>query len=143
MRRFQAARPTRRTRALSMLLLVAALALPAACGGGGTADSEDPVQVLLFGDPEELAAYRELIAGFEAESPVEVQLVEASDREDLIARLSTSIAGGAAPDVFLLNYRYYGQFAASDSIAPLDDRIASSDRLAADEFYPVAMEAFQ
>jgi len=126
-----------------MLLLAAALALPAACGGGGTADSEDPVQVLLFGDPEELAAYRELIAGFEAESPVEVQLVEASDREDLIARLSTSIAGGAAPDVFLLNYRYYGQFAAKGAIAPLDQRLADSEALSADELYPTALEAFQ
>ena len=52
------------------------------------------------------------------------ELIEASDRDDLIARLSTSIAGGSPPDVFLLNYRYYGQFAASDSIAALDDRIA-------------------
>lgn len=105
--------------------------------------ADDAVQVLVFGDPEELTAYRGLISDFEAQSDVEVELIEASDREDLIARLATSIAGGAPPDVFLLNYRYYGQFAASDSIAPLDERIDSSDRLAADDFYPVAMKAFQ
>ena len=56
-----------------------------------------------------------------------VQLVEASDRDDLITRLSTSIAGGEPPDVFLMNYRFYGQFAAKDAIEPLDDRLAASD----------------
>ena len=125
-----------------MRLRLAAL-LTAAMAAGCSGTGDDTVQVLVFGDPEELVAYRALIEDFEAQSDVEVELVEASDREDLIARLSTSIAGGSPPDVFLLNYRYYGQFAASDSIAPLDDRIASSDRLAAGDFYPVAMEAFQ
>jgi multiple sugar transport system substrate-binding protein len=137
---------SRRRRRLAVGLLGASLAvLPGACSanGDGGQSGDGPVSVLVFGDPEELAAYRTLIDDFEADSDVEVELVEASDRDDLIARLSTSIAGGAPPDVFLLNYRYYGQFAASDSIEPLDDRIAASDELAAEEFYPVAMEAFQ
>ncbi|MDP9445182.1 MAG: sugar ABC transporter substrate-binding protein [Actinomycetota bacterium] len=128
-------------RLLALLLAPLALLLPACTGG--SAGTDGAVRVLLFGDPEELAAYRELIAGFERQSPVDVQLVEASDREDLIARLSTSIAGGGAPDVFLLNYRYYGQFAAKDAIAPLDERLAASDRLAARQFYPAALQAFQ
>ncbi len=114
--------------------------VPVACSNS---TESDVVSVLLFGDPEELVAYRALVDDFEAQSSVDVELIEASDRDDLIARLSTSIAGGSPPDVFLLNYRYYGQFAASDSILALDDRIASSARLSADEFYPVAMEAFQ
>ncbi len=131
---------TTRSRAVAACLAGVLVALlSASCGNSR---EEGVVSVLLFGDPEELAAYRALIDDFEAQSSVDVELVEASDRDDLIARLSTSIAGGSPPDVFLLNYRYYGQFAASDSIAPLDDRIASSDRLAAEEFYPVAMDAF-
>jgi len=130
-----------RPRRLTVLLVGAVLTVtPAACSNS---TDENVVSVLLFGDPEELVAYRALIEEFEAQSSAEVELIEASDRDDLIARLSTSIAGGSPPDVFLLNYRYYGQFAASDSILPLDERIASSDRLAADEFYPVAMDAFR
>jgi multiple sugar transport system substrate-binding protein len=134
----------RRARRALLVAAVPLLVLPVACGGGavGGGAGDEPVSVMLFGDPEELVAYRALIDDFEAQSDVEVELVEASDRDDLIARLSTSIAGGSPPDAFLLNYRYYGQFAASDSIAPLDDRIASSDRLSAEEFYPVAMDAF-
>ena len=42
-----------------------------------------------------------------------------------------------------MNYRFYGQFAASDAIEPLDDRIADVGRFAADDFYPVAMDAFR
>ena len=49
-----------------------------------------------------------------------MQLIEASDRDDLIARLSTSIAGGSPPDLFLINYRFYGQFAAKDAIEPME-----------------------
>ncbi len=124
------------------LMLAALFLLLAACASGAQS-ADGAVRVLLFGDPEELAAYRELIEGFEEQSSATVQLVEASDREDLIARLSTSIAGGGAPDVFLLNYRYYGQFAAKGAIAPMDDRIAESSVLAADDFYDTSMEAFE
>ena len=131
----------RRVATLAVAVLLAVL--PAACGGSaGTGGDDDAVSVLLFGEPEELVAYRALIAQFEERSDTEVELVEATDREDLIARLSTSIAGGGAPDVFLLNYRYYGQFASKDAIEPLDERIADSDQLATDDFYPVAMDAF-
>lgn len=131
-------RTCRRLTAAFVVLLT--VLVPTACSSAG---QDDVVSVLLFGDPEELQAYRALIDDFEAQSDVEVELVEARDRVDLIARLSTSIAGGRPPDVFLLNYRYYAQFAVRDAIAPLDERIASSDRLAADEFYPVALDAFR
>ena len=89
-------RPDRRTRGrtVSVLAAVLALLLPVACSN---ADEEDVVSVLLFGDPEELQAYRALVDDYEAQSEVEVELIEASDRDDLIARLSTSIAGGSRP----------------------------------------------
>jgi multiple sugar transport system substrate-binding protein len=61
---------------------------------------------------------------------VRVKLVEASDRDDLLARLSTGFAGGNPPDLFLLNYRFYGQFAARDLLEPVEDRLADSDMLA-------------
>jgi len=130
-------RHTRLRTAVAAALL--ALLAPTACSN---TDESGVVSVLIFGDPEELVAYRQLVADFEEQSDVRVDLVEASDREDLIARLATSIAGGSPPDVFLLNYRYYGQFAASDSIAPLDERIAASERVSTDELYDVAVDAF-
>ena len=102
------------------------------------------MRLLVFGDPAELEAYRTLIRAFErAEPDVSVQLVEASDREDLIARLSTSIAGGSPPDLFLVNYRFYGQFAARDALEPLEGYVEDSDALSLGDFYPQAVDAFR
>ena len=112
------------------------------CGGAGGGSGE--VRFLLFGDPEEIGAYRELVGAFEEEAPdIGVQIIEASDRTDLIARLSTSFAGGSPPDVFLLNYRYYGQFAARGVLEPLEERVQSSDEFELADFYDVAIDAFR
>jgi multiple sugar transport system substrate-binding protein len=136
-----------------MRSLVAALAaitlVISACGGGSAPGGaggrgNGPVQLLVFGAPEELAAYRTLAAAYEKSAAgAEVKLIEASDREDLIARLSTSIAGGAPPDVFLLNYRFYGQFAAKNAIEPVDARLSASKVVRAADLYPTALEAFR
>jgi multiple sugar transport system substrate-binding protein len=132
--------------------LVLALLLPATvlagCARGGDADGTGSrgaaVRLLLFGSPDELAAYRELADAYRAAAPgASVELVEASDRSDLIAKLSTSIAGGSPPDVFLMNYRFYGQFAAKDAIEPLDDRLAKSGVIRPDAYYRGPMEAFR
>ncbi|HZB30535.1 MAG TPA: sugar ABC transporter substrate-binding protein [Streptosporangiaceae bacterium] len=135
-----------------MRSLVAALAAVtlavSACGGGtapgGAGEGGRSVQLLVFGAPEELAAYRTLAAAYEKSAGgARVRLIEASDREDLIARLSTSIAGGAPPDVFLLNYRFYGQFAAKNAIEPVDARLGASKVVRPADLYPTVTEAFR
>ncbi|MDI6098774.1 sugar ABC transporter substrate-binding protein [Actinoplanes sp. NEAU-A12] len=111
---------------------------------GGDAEATGPVRLLVFGAPEELQAYRTLVGAYAEKHPGrEIQLIEASDRKDLLARLSTSIAGGAAPELFLMNYRFYGQFAVKDAIDPLDERIAASTLVNPADYYPVAMDAFK
>jgi multiple sugar transport system substrate-binding protein len=85
-----------------------------------------------------------VISAFESQEPdVDVQLVEASDRDDLLARLATSIAGGRPPDLFLLNYRFYGRFAAKGQLEPIEERLAESDAFEEDDFYPQALDAFR
>jgi multiple sugar transport system substrate-binding protein len=112
----------------------------AGCGGAG---SGGDIRFLVFGDPEEIQAYRDVIVAYERrEGSADVQLIEASDREDLLARLSSSFAGGAPPDVFLLNYRFYGQFAARGVLEPVEDRVEDSDVFEPEDFIPQALEAF-
>jgi multiple sugar transport system substrate-binding protein len=129
------------------LVLVATLALAACAGGGDGGDGGEPagdIRFLVFGEPEELRAFREVVRRFhEVEPAIRVQLVEASDRDDLLARLSTSFAGGSPPDVFLLNYRFYGQFAARGVLEPIEERLRESDALAQDDFYDEALDAFR
>jgi len=129
-----------RTVAVSLAALSCALA--AACGGSG--DASGRVSFLVFGDPPEINAYRTLIGSFKRDEPdINVQLIEASDRDDLLARLSTSLAGGAPPDLFLMNYRFYGQFAARGVLEPLEPYVEESDEFDLDDFYPQAVDAFR
>ena len=127
------------------LAAIAALfaALATSCGGD-SGQGADSVRFLVFGDPAEIQAYRTLIKSFNEEEPdIDVQLVEASDREDLIARLSTSLAGGSPPDLFLMNYRFYGQFAARGVLEPLAPYVEDSDAFQEDDFFPEALDAFR
>lgn len=133
------------------MIVLCALAM-AGCGGdgggGGSESSEGKqsgeVSFMVFGDPEEIQAYREVIAAYENEQPdVDVKMIEASDRDDLIARLSTSFAGGTPPDLFLLNYRFYGQFAARGVLEPIEERVDGSDVFQQEDFYEEAMRAFR
>jgi multiple sugar transport system substrate-binding protein len=131
----------------TLIALLATAALVAACGsddGGSPATRSSSVQFLVFGEPEELKAYRNVIAAYSKHAPgQDVRLVEASDRTDLITRLSTSFAAGNPPDLFLLNYRFYGQFAARGVLEPVEDRVNASSAFEQDDFYPQAMEAFR
>jgi multiple sugar transport system substrate-binding protein len=136
-------------------VVVALVLVGAACGGEGGAQQtpsslapaasvSGEISFMTFGEPEEIQAYRDLIAAFkQAEPNVTVNLIEASDRADLLARLSTSFAGGTPPDLFLINYRFFGQFAATGVLDPLQPRLDSSDVFQEADFYPQPMEAFR
>jgi multiple sugar transport system substrate-binding protein len=125
-------------------LCAAASLVLAGCGGFGAGDVSGDVSFLVFGEPEELRAFRSVARAFEKVEPdVRVRLIEASDRTDLITRLSTSIAGGSPPDVFLINYRFFGQFASRGAIEPIEDRLAESDAFRERDFYPQALDAFR
>jgi multiple sugar transport system substrate-binding protein len=127
----------RRRGPLAVLLAVLVLA---GCGGG----EPEEIRFLVFGDPEEIQAYRTLISAYErSDGAGSVQLIEASDREDLLSRLSTSFAGGTPPDLFLVNYRFYGQFAARGVLEPLEQRVEGSDVFQPDDFFAAALEAFR
>ena len=133
-------------RSLIAALLVSLCLAAASCGGSGDGGDDGPATIsfLIFGDPPELQAYRDVIAAYRKVEPdTTVKLIEASDRDDLIARLSTSIAGGSPPDLFLLNYRYYGQFAAKGALEPLEERFAGSDAFDEGEFFAEPLAAFR
>ena len=131
-------------RIAAAVFAIAVLPVASGCGGDSEGGSSGSISFLVFGDPPEINAYRTLITAFEkAEPDVDVQLIEASDLEDLLARLSTSLAGGSPPDLFLMNYRFYGQFAARDVLEPLQPYAEGSEEFELDDFYPQAVDAFR
>lgn len=121
--------------------------LLAACVGTGEAppgnSSSGPISVLLWAEPEELPAYREVIRAFgEVEPGIEVRLIHTGNRDDLVTRLSTSFAGGTPPDLFLLNYRFIGQYQARGVLEPVQRYLEGSDAFERQDFFPQALDAF-
>ena len=99
---------------------------------------------MVSGDPEEIEAYRAVITAFNRwQTAIDAELLPFADRDDLIVRLSTSIAGGEPPDLFLMNYRYYGQFAARDALEPVDAYLEGSEAFSAEDFFGTAMTPFR
>ncbi|QGN48570.1 extracellular solute-binding protein [Micromonospora sp. WMMC415] len=125
----------------------AALASVLLIGSGctsGAAEDRAGITVVLFGDAEEVAGYRTLVAGFTAANPdVDVTLSPVATQDELMARLTTSFAGGRPPDVFLLNYRRYGQFAAQGAIEPVQSYLDASSAIKESDFSPRALDAFR
>lgn len=128
--------------------LATLLVLVACTSGDDEPAPGEPVTISVWvaGDPDETQAFIDVAAAFEASASqrgIEVDLLQIAERDDLIARLSTSFAGGEPPDLFLMNYRYLGQFESKGVLAPLEPYLASSSEFSAEDFYPEAMTAFQ
>jgi multiple sugar transport system substrate-binding protein len=123
----------RRAWAAAVLVL-----LSPACASGDAA-----VRVMVSGDPAELEAYRSLVDAYEAAGGGDVRLIEVADRDELVLRLSTSIASGDEPDLVLINYRNYPQFQATGALTPMNDLLEGSTALRADGFFPAALGAFR
>lgn len=98
---------------------------------------------MVFGDAAEFAAYEALVAAFTgAQDDVTVSLSHIPSQGDYRARLASDFAAGTPPDVSLLNFRRVGAFAAADQLQPLGAYLASSEVMAAEDFYPITLEAF-
>lgn len=102
------------------------------------------VTFLVFGDPEEYAAYEELVAAFEAEHPnIDVQLGHIPSQGEYRQRLATDFSGGQPPDVMLINYRRFASFAAQGGLEPLGPYLDKSEIIQASDFYEQTITAFQ
>lgn len=135
-------RPTRR-RLRTAFVASALLASVAACGGGDGRDSgggRTAVRVQIEGEPEEIRVYEDVAREFERTHPdIDVRIVGVGQDEDHLAKLATSFAAGDPPDVFLVNYRDYAQFATRRAIEPVGDRLPPAER---DQFFPQPLDAF-
>lgn len=135
-------------RKIVALCAVACLAV-AGCDSGDdpgptSPPGADPVEITLqvSGEPEETAVYRTLAAEYQkTNDDAVVQVVEVPDGDEHLAKLATSFAGGTPPDVFLINYREYAQFAVRDAVAPIEDLLLDNG-LDLSEYYPQSLDAF-
>lgn len=108
------------------------------------AQSGGKVSFMMFGDPTEKEAYDGLIAAFSRKHPeIQAELVYVPNQVMYFQRLTIDFAGGTPPDVFLLNYRRYANFAAGGQLEPLDAYVARSRVINLADFYPQAVAPFR
>jgi multiple sugar transport system substrate-binding protein len=122
----------------TVLSLLALTLLSTACGQGGDSPKQvgDSITVAAAGGEGEIRALKDVVAGFEAANPgTTVTLDTVTEPGELVAKLTTAFAAGSAPDLFLMNYRRLGSFAAKGVIEPVP---AS----ATDGLYAKPLEAF-
>ena len=130
-------------------LLVLSLVV-VACGSNG--DDEDEVgsgkppageiTFQLIGDPEEIVVYESLVESFSKANPdVDVKMVPLADKDDHLAKLTTSFTAGSPPDVFLLNFREYSQFVQTGAVVEIGPRLESLG-IDVNNYYEPPVDAF-
>lgn len=130
----------KRKNLLYLFFVVLGLSL-AACQGSQLTTT---VSFRTSGDPAEQAAFETLVAAFQEKHPeIQVELTHIPSDGDYRARLVTDFAAGTAPDVTLMNYRRIANFTANNLLEPLSPFLDESELIKAEDFYPVAMEAFR
>jgi multiple sugar transport system substrate-binding protein len=128
---------------LRSAFVVAFVVIAMGCGAG-SGDQDMRITVMVAGDPEEIEAYRAAVDAFDAsQDEIDAELLPFAERDELFARLSTSIAGGQPPDLFLMNYRYYGQFAARGALEPIGPYVRDSAAFSSEDFFDTAMTPFE
>jgi multiple sugar transport system substrate-binding protein len=124
------------------LLLVSAMARTV--GHQAVSAQETEVTFAFWGDPAEERAYERVVDEFEALNPdVEVRASYTPGQGEYQTKIATDFGAGNPPDVFLINYRRYGQFAATGALEPLESRLNESQSIRIGDFYEAPIEAFR
>lgn len=127
---------------VALVMLFGLVAAGASSGAG--AQERANVTFAFWGDPAEQAAYEKVAAAFEGEGGgIEITTDYTSSQGDYLQKLATGFAAGNAPDVFLINYRSFGQYAARGALQPVQGYLDGSETLDAADFYDVALDAFR
>jgi multiple sugar transport system substrate-binding protein len=116
-------------RAFAMAAVGILLSATAACGSDGEGASSGPVTIRFdwWGNPDRATVTEKAIDEFERKNPdikVETSYAEFGA---YFQKLATQIAGGNAPDVLQMDYRYVREYADRNVLADLNDGAAKVD----------------
>ncbi|WES64421.1 sugar ABC transporter substrate-binding protein [Microbacter sp. GSS18] len=112
---------------LSAGLVVVAVGALAGCSSGSDSGSEDGVTTISYGlwDSNQLPAYQQCAADFEAANPEYTVDIEQIGWDDYWTKITTGFVSGENYDVFTSHVAYYPEFQKNDQVLPLDDYIAA------------------
>ncbi|MBK5305619.1 MAG: sugar ABC transporter substrate-binding protein [Frankiaceae bacterium] len=95
---------------------------PTGAASTGSTTLSGAITVAAAGGDGEIKALQEVADAFEAAHPgTTVTLDTVAEAGELISKLTTAFVANSAPDMFLMNYRRLGGFAAKGVIEPVPD----------------------
>jgi multiple sugar transport system substrate-binding protein len=115
-------RPSVVARAIALTALAAIVGASGACGSDQTpADGPVTIRFAWWGNPDRAEVTNRAVDLFEQKNPnikVETSFAEFNA---YFQKLATEIAGGGAPDVLQMDYRYVREYADRNTLADLND----------------------
>lgn len=128
----------------STLVAFSLIALGSLVGCDQSTTPQRPtIRLQAVADPAEAEAYRKMLDAFQATRPdVEVEFVPVGRHPEHVTRVVTAHAAGNAPDVFLINFRRWGQFLSHDLLEPVGPLLDDLPSHQPDQFYAPPLEAF-
>jgi multiple sugar transport system substrate-binding protein len=109
----------------------------AAAGGAGT-----EITYMMWGSPEELAVWNEIVADFEKANPAVKVKVDVSDWDSYWNKLKTLYAGGTPPDVFAMDAPLYPDWVSRGVLLNMQPYL-DKEPAVLDGVYPVTLEAYK
>ncbi len=119
---------------------------PAAAPTAAPSESAAPVKLTYFtfsAAPDHLKDLDTIIKAFQAAHPNVTIEVQTASYDEYWTKLQTSIAGGAAPDTFELNYENFVSYSSAGSLLDLTPLSQADANFKADVYYPRAYAVFQ
>jgi multiple sugar transport system substrate-binding protein len=114
-------RPSVVARAIALTALAAVVGASAACGSDETPAGPVTIRFAWWGNPDRAEVTNKAVDLFEQKNPnikVETSFAEFNA---YFQKLATEIAGGGAPDVLQMDYRYVREYADRNTLADLND----------------------
>ena len=110
--------------------------------GGKTAGAPAEITFSMWGAPEELTVWKQIVADFEAVNPNIKVNVEVSDWDAYWEKLKTQLAAGTPPDVFAMDAPLYLDYQSRGVLLNLQPYIDKNPAMLKD-VYPQTLEAYK
>lgn len=116
-------------RGRTTVLLMAVLLAAADCGGGDTAGGKVKLRFVWWGNEDRAKVTEQAIALFERKHPdIDVE-TSFSGFDAYFQKLATEVAGGNAPDVLQMDYRYLREYADRNVLLDLNSQVGKNLRV--------------
>ncbi|MET7302090.1 sugar ABC transporter substrate-binding protein [Embleya sp. NPDC005575] len=128
---------SRAAKTVAVLAVGAALAATTGCGGSsgsGSGSGKTTVTWSTWGNPEELARFKDFEKDFGKRHPdIKLKLQAVPSYSDYHSKLLTQLSSKTAPDVFYVGDDFISKFVSAGVVSPLNDKMAAPDSKAKPE----------